>query len=82
MFSSPGRLLTTAEVAALPRVNCSAVSRWTTAGKLTATRTLGGHRRYPQTRSAPTSPPPLNPSRRTPASISYPAPASVSRSPG
>jgi excisionase family DNA binding protein len=40
------RLLTPAEVAAMFRVDPKTVSRWAQAGKLTSTRTLGGHRRY------------------------------------
>ena len=39
-------LLTPAEVAALFRVDPKTVTRWAKAGKLTALRTLGGHRRY------------------------------------
>ena len=39
-------LLTPAEVAALFRVNPKTVTRWARAGKITAIRTLGGHRRY------------------------------------
>ncbi len=39
-------LLTPAEVAKLFRVNPKTVTRWAKAGKLTAIRTLGGHRRY------------------------------------
>ena len=39
-------LLTPAEVAALCRVDPKTVTRWDKAGKLTAIRTLGGHRRY------------------------------------
>ena len=39
-------LLTPAEVAALFRVDPKTVTRWAQAGKLTAIRTLGGHRRY------------------------------------
>jgi excisionase family DNA binding protein len=39
-------LLTPAEVAALFRVNPKTVTRWARAGKLTAIRTLGGHRRF------------------------------------
>lgn len=41
-------LLTPAEVAALFRVDPKTVTRWAKAGKLTAVRTLGGHRRYRQ----------------------------------
>ena len=40
-------LLTPAEVAALFRVNPKTVTRWARAGKITAVRTLGGHRRFP-----------------------------------
>lgn len=39
-------LLTPAEVAARFRVDPKTVTRWAKAGKLTAVRTLGGHRRY------------------------------------
>lgn len=39
-------LLTPAEVAAMFRVDPKTVTRWADAGKLTAIRTLGGHRRY------------------------------------
>jgi excisionase family DNA binding protein len=39
-------LLTTSEVAALFGVESKTVSRWAIAGKLSAIRTLGGHRRY------------------------------------
>jgi excisionase family DNA binding protein len=41
-------LLTPADVAALFRVDPKTVTRWAKAGKLTAIRTLGGHRRYRQ----------------------------------
>ena len=41
-------LLTPAEVAALFRVDPKTVTRWAKAGKITAIRTLGGHRRYRQ----------------------------------
>ena len=40
------RLLTPAEVAHLFRVHPKTVSRWVSSGKLSAVRTLGGHRRY------------------------------------
>ncbi len=40
------RLLTPAEVAALFRVDPKTVTRWAKAGKLSAIRTLGGHRRF------------------------------------
>ncbi|MGH9069019.1 MAG: BldC family transcriptional regulator [Acidimicrobiales bacterium] len=39
-------LLTPAEVAAMFRVNPKTVTRWARSGKLTAIRTLGGHRRF------------------------------------
>ena len=39
-------LLTPGEVAGLFRVDPKTVTRWAKAGKLTAIRTLGGHRRY------------------------------------
>lgn len=39
-------LLTPAEVAALFKVDPKTVTRWAKSGKLTAIRTLGGHRRY------------------------------------
>lgn len=39
-------LLTPAEVAAVFRVDPKTVTRWAKSGKLTAIRTLGGHRRY------------------------------------
>ena len=41
-------LMTPAEVAALFRVDPKTVTRWADAGKRTAVRTLGGHRRYRQ----------------------------------
>ena len=41
-------LMTPAEVAALFRVDPKTVTRWADSGKLTAVRTLGGHRRYLQ----------------------------------
>ena len=44
--SEPEVLLTPAEVAKLFRVDPKTVTRWAKAGKLTAIRTLGGHRRY------------------------------------
>lgn len=40
------QLLTPAEVASIFRVNPMTVTRWAKAGKLSAIRTLGGHRRY------------------------------------
>ena len=44
--SEPETLLTPSEVASLFRVDPKTVTRWAKAGKLTAIRTLGGHRRY------------------------------------
>jgi len=44
--SEPEVLLTPAEVAKLFRVDPKTVTRWAKTGKLTAIRTLGGHRRY------------------------------------
>ena len=41
-------LMTTAEVAALFRVDPKTVTRWADSGRLSAVRTLGGHRRYLQ----------------------------------
>ena len=40
-------LMTPREVAALFRVDPKTVGRWARDGKLTAIRTLGGHRRFP-----------------------------------
>ena len=40
------KLLTPAEVAELFRVDPKTVTRWARAGRLTAIRTFGGHRRY------------------------------------
>jgi excisionase family DNA binding protein len=39
-------LLTPAQVAELFKVNPKTVTRWARAGKISAVRTLGGHRRY------------------------------------
>jgi excisionase family DNA binding protein len=39
-------LLTPSEVAKMFRVDPKTVTRWAKAGKITAIRTLGGHRRY------------------------------------
>ena len=39
-------LLTPAEVAQLFRVSPKTVTRWARSGKLTAMKTLGGHRRF------------------------------------
>jgi len=44
----PDQLLTPSEVAALFRVNPKTVTRWARSGKITAIRTLGGHRRFRQ----------------------------------
>jgi len=41
-------LMTPAEVAALFRVDPKTVTRWADSGRLSAVRTLGGHRRYLQ----------------------------------
>ncbi|MEO7804996.1 MAG: BldC family transcriptional regulator [Actinomycetota bacterium] len=46
MNTRPESLLTPSEVAAMFRVDPKTVTRWAKAGKLTAIRTLGGHRRY------------------------------------
>ncbi len=40
------KLLTPSEVADLFKVNPKTVTRWARAGKITAIRTLGGHRRF------------------------------------
>jgi len=45
-MSTPSALLTPSEVASMFRVDPKTVTRWAKAGKLTAIRTLGGHRRY------------------------------------
>jgi excisionase family DNA binding protein len=45
-FSEPEQLLTPSEVAAMFRVNPKTVTRWARAGKISAIRTLGGHRRF------------------------------------
>ena len=39
-------LLTPSEVASLFRVSPKTVTRWSRAGKLSAIKTLGGHRRF------------------------------------
>ena len=39
-------LLTPGEVAIIFRVNPKTVTRWARAGKISAVRTLGGHRRF------------------------------------
>ena len=48
MESNPDQdaLLTPSEVAAMFRVNPKTVTRWARAGKISAIRTLGGHRRF------------------------------------
>ena len=43
---APDTLLTPSEVAQLFRVNPKTVTRWARAGKISAVRTLGGHRRF------------------------------------
>ena len=45
-MSDKDELLTPAEVAELFRVNPKTVTRWARAGKISAIRTLGGHRRF------------------------------------
>ena len=59
-------LMTPSEVASLFRVDPKTVTRWADAGKLTAVRTLGGHRRYLheefQSLLTDSSPAPANPS--------------------
>jgi len=42
--------LHTAEVAAILHVSPKTVSRWTKEGRLPFLKTLGGHRRYPETK--------------------------------
>lgn len=51
MTSTPGtdKLLTPQEVAVMFRVDPKTVTRWARAGKITAIRTLGGHRRFRET---------------------------------
>jgi len=46
MSPTPEHLLTPGEVAALFRVDPKTVTRWAQQGKLSAVRTLGGHRRF------------------------------------
>lgn len=43
------RMLTPQQVAALFSVNAKTVSQWARAGKLSAIKTLGGHRRFFET---------------------------------
>jgi excisionase family DNA binding protein len=45
-MSAHDELLTPAEVAEMFRVNPKTVARWARAGKVSAIRTLGGHRRF------------------------------------
>ena len=45
-LDAPEQLLTPSEVAALFRVNPKTVTRWARSGKISAIRTLGGHRRF------------------------------------
>lgn len=45
----PDELLTPGQVARLFGVDPKTVTRWASAGKLTALHTLGGHRRYRST---------------------------------
>jgi len=45
-FSENDSLLTPGEVANMFRVDPKTVSRWANDGKLSAYRTLGGHRRF------------------------------------
>ena len=49
MKTPQDRLLTPGEVAALFRVDPKTVTRWAQEGKLSAIRTLGGHRRFKAT---------------------------------
>ena len=44
--TSPDALLTPSEVATMVRVDPKTVTRWAKAGKISAIRTLGGHRRF------------------------------------
>jgi excisionase family DNA binding protein len=44
----PSALLTPNEVAEIFRVNPKTVTRWAQSGKISAIRTLGGHRRFNQ----------------------------------
>ena len=44
--TDPDALLTPSEVAEMFRVNPKTVTRWARAGKISAIRTLGGHRRF------------------------------------
>ena len=44
--TDPDALLTPSEVAEMFRVNPKTVTRWARAGRISAVRTLGGHRRF------------------------------------
>jgi excisionase family DNA binding protein len=46
LLMAENELLTPAEVAVMFRVNPKTVTRWARAGKISAVRTLGGHRRF------------------------------------
>lgn len=46
--TEPEPLYTPGEVAAIFRVDGKTVTRWAQAGKISAIRTLGGHRRFKQ----------------------------------
>lgn len=46
MVRRESHLMTPSEVADMFRVDPKTVTRWAKAGKISATRTLGGHRRY------------------------------------
>ena len=50
------RLLTPGEVAAIFRVDPKTVARWAKQGRLTCTRTLGGHRRFAESEVRTCSP--------------------------
>ena len=46
MADNDNQLLTPGEVAVMFRVNPKTVTRWARAGRISAVRTLGGHRRF------------------------------------
>jgi excisionase family DNA binding protein len=46
MAQDNSRLLTPTEVAVMFKVTPKTVTRWAETGKLSSTRTLGGHRRF------------------------------------
>ena len=46
MADNDNELLTPGEVAVMFRVNPKTVTRWARAGRISAVRTLGGHRRF------------------------------------